>query len=76
MTRVGAAQKTQLEQLGLHVIDASRGGLGRRQPRPVPVQRPDPAGHPCTPSTARPAPEGATAYTVHGAGLGTANAFA
>jgi esterase/lipase superfamily enzyme len=28
MTRVGAAQKTQLEQLGLHVIDASQEGWG------------------------------------------------
>jgi esterase/lipase superfamily enzyme len=28
MTRVGAAQKTQLERLGLHVIDASQEGWG------------------------------------------------
>jgi esterase/lipase superfamily enzyme len=28
MTRVGAAQKTQLEQMGLHVIDASQEGWG------------------------------------------------
>jgi esterase/lipase superfamily enzyme len=28
MTRVGAAQKVQLEQLGLHVIDASEEGWG------------------------------------------------
>ena len=28
MTRVGAAQKAQLEQLGLHVIDASQEGWG------------------------------------------------
>ena len=27
-TRVGAAQKAQLEQLGLHVIDASQEGWG------------------------------------------------
>ena len=28
MTRVGAAQKAQLERLGLHVIDASKEGWG------------------------------------------------
>jgi esterase/lipase superfamily enzyme len=28
MTRVGAAQKTQLEQMGLHVVDASQEGWG------------------------------------------------
>ena len=28
MTRVGAAEKTRLERLGLHVIDASQEGWG------------------------------------------------
>jgi hypothetical protein len=28
MTRVGAAEKAQLEQMGLHVIDASQEGWG------------------------------------------------
>ena len=46
VTRVGAAEKSQLEQLGLRVVDASGLRLGHHQPRPIHVERRGAPGDP------------------------------